>query len=72
MRRLEVFGRELLAERTATGWRLFHAGDEGKRGPEITPAIPAFVQTDAELLGYLADLFHESATPARPGVRWVG
>ena len=70
MRRLDVFGRPFLAERTATGWRLFHAGGEGKRGPEVAPSIPAFVRTDAELVAYVADLFHEWATPARPRVRW--
>jgi hypothetical protein len=33
--------------------------------------VPAFVRSDDELLGYLADLDHESATPARPDVRRV-
>jgi len=71
MRRLDVFGRPFLATYAAAGWQIYDAGADGKRGPPLPLAVPAFVRTGDELLTYLADLFHESATPARPDVRWV-
>lgn len=71
MKRLDIFGRPFLAERTERGWELFHPGAEGKRGPPLELPIPPFVRSDAELTAYLADLCHEWATPAQPDVRWV-
>ena len=71
MREVEVFGRRLLVERTATGWETWIPGDDGKRGPAPGILIPAFIVTDDELLRYLADLWHESARPDRQTVRWV-
>jgi hypothetical protein len=64
----DVFGRLLLAERTITGWQLFDLGSEGKQSPATDVVVPAFIAA-AELEQYLADLFHESATPEHPGVR---
>ena len=72
IREVEIYGRRLLVERTATGWQTFIAGDDGKRRPSPGVLIPAFVVTDDELLQYLADLWHESARPGRQTVRWVG
>jgi hypothetical protein len=71
VREVEVFGRRLLVERTATGWRTCVPGADGKRGPVSENTIPAFVTTDAELLQYLADLWHEEARPDRQTVRWI-
>ena len=71
MRRLDIFGRPFLVERTAAGWGIFYPGSEGKRGPELALPIPYFVRTDDELAAYLADLCHEWATPAHPEVRWA-
>ena len=69
MREVEVFGRRLLVEKTATGWRTYTPGDDGKRRPAVD--VPSFVVTDDELLQYLADLWHESARPDRNVVRWI-
>lgn len=71
MREVEVFGRRLLVERTATGWRACVPGADGKRGPMSENLIPAFIVTDDELLQYLADLWHEESRPDRQLVRWV-
>ena len=41
MREVDVFGRRLLVERTATGWRASVPGADGKRGPVSETLIPA-------------------------------
>lgn len=66
--RLDVFGRLMLAERTVTGWQLFDLGSEGKRSPVRDFVVPDFI-SEPELAQYLADIFHESATPKHPEVR---
>lgn len=66
--RLEVFGRPMLVERAGSGWQLFYLGTDGKRSRASDVMIPDFVAED-ELAQYLADIFHESATPKHPGVR---
>lgn len=71
MREVEVFGRRILVERTATGWRTAFPGSDGKRSPVSENMIPPFVLTDDDLLQYLADLWHEEARPDRQAVRWI-
>jgi hypothetical protein len=71
MRAVEVFGKRLLVERTADGWRTFIPGEDGKRRPSPGVIVPRFVITDDDLLQYLADLWHESARPDRQTVRWI-
>jgi hypothetical protein len=70
-RELDAFGRRLLAERTARGWAVFEPGADGKRRPALDLPVPAFVETEAELLRYVADVCHERASPRHPDVRWV-
>jgi hypothetical protein len=71
MRQVEVFGRRLLVERSANGWRSCTPGADGKRGPISDTLIPPFIVTDDELLQFLADLWHEHARPDRQLVRWI-
>jgi hypothetical protein len=66
--KLDVFGRLMLAERTAAGWQLFDLGFDGKRTQAKDVVIPDFI-SDTELEQYLADIFHESATGKHPGIR---
>ena len=66
--KLDVFGRLLLAERTAAGWQLFDVNPEGKRSPAKDIVIPDFI-SEHGLEQYLADMFHESASTTHPGGR---
>lgn len=64
--RFDVFGRPMAAVRDARGWSLFHLGPDGKRR-RAEAVIPPWLDDDA-IAGWLADLFHEAATPARGDV----
>jgi len=64
--KFDVFGKVMIAEAAADGWRLFVLGADGKRSPAAVP-IPDFV-TESEIAQYLDDIFHESATLDRPCV----
>ena len=59
--RFNVFGRLIAVVGSERGWAVFHLGPDGKRRPAEV-AIPRSVP-DAELAEYLADIFHEAATP---------
>lgn len=65
--KLDVFGRPMLAERTASGWRIFDLGSDGKRRLARDVVIPEFIP-EGELEQYLADIFHEAATQRHPRV----
>lgn len=62
----DVFGARLRVERAGNGWRASWVGNEGKLR-DAGPIIPDLV-AESDLEHYLDDLFHESATPARPRV----
>lgn len=64
--RFNVFGKLVLIRGGAGGWQAFYPGPDGKRRPAdfIVPDDIA----GADLLEYLADLFHESATPRNNAV----
>lgn len=61
--RFNVFGQHIAVVGSAGTWQAIHFGNEGKRRPADF-VIPAGL-AEAELAEYLADLFHESATPRR-------
>jgi hypothetical protein len=67
--RFNVFGQHIAIEGSAGSWQAFHLGNEGKRRPADF-VIPAEV-AEADLAEYLADLFHESATPRRNEVKQI-
>jgi hypothetical protein len=64
-----VFGTLIAITGSAGAWRAFHLGADGKRRPAefIVPADVA----EHELAEYLADLFHEHATPRNGTVELV-
>ena len=64
--RFNVFGRIVLITGTPGQWNAFLLGTDGKRRP-ANFIVPDFVQ-EGELEQYLADLFHESATPTNGSV----
>jgi hypothetical protein len=59
--RFNVFGTLISITGSTGSWQAFHLGADGKRRPAdfIVPTNVA----DHELAEYLADLFHENATP---------
>jgi hypothetical protein len=58
----------MLAVSTEQGWDMFILGDEGKRRLVRDLVIPAHIKDEQELVSYLNDLYHESASPERPSV----
>lgn len=62
-----VFGRQVLAVRSDTGWRVFYVGSEGKRRLAEDIVIPGDVSESA-VEQYLSDLCHEWATKRNPRV----
>lgn len=59
--RFNIFGTLIAVRGNPGAWRAFYLGAEGKRRPADF-IIPDDIQADA-LCEYLADLFHEEATP---------
>lgn len=68
MLRFDVFGRAIGIDRREGEWRAFYLGADGKRREATDVLIPPTL-TESELPRFLADLFHESATPERREVR---
>jgi len=67
--RFNVFGRIYRIERQGSEWRAFSEGADGKSSPAHL-VIPDFIGQE-ELEQFLADLFHESATPTNGDVRRI-
>jgi hypothetical protein len=67
--RFNVFGKLVAIRATASGWETFVLGAEGKRRPAEF-VVPEFVPAEG-LCQYLADLFHESATPTNGDVKQI-
>ena len=67
MIKLDVFGRHMGVERSESGgWQVYHFG-EGRRRRANDVTIPKHL-AEAEIERYLADLFHELASPEHPNV----
>jgi hypothetical protein len=67
--RFNVFGTLIAVTGSAGSWQAFHLGADGKRRPADF-IIPDGVE-DHELCEYLADLFHEHATPRNGTVEQI-
>ena len=65
--RFNVFGQHIAVVGSAGAWQAFHLGNEGKRRPADF-IIPLDV-SEEKLADYLADLFHENATPRNNAVK---
>lgn len=59
--RFNIFGSIIAITGTAGAWRAFYLGTEGKRRPADF-VVPSDI-AEHELCEYLADLYHENATP---------
>jgi hypothetical protein len=64
--KLDVFGKRMLVEWHEGAWRTFLLGADGKRSI-VNIAIPETI-SEAELVQYFDDIYHEAATPQRPTV----
>lgn len=62
--RFNIFGAFISVAGSNGNWRAFYFGADGKRRPADF-VVPNDVAED-ELCEYLADLFHENATPRNP------
>lgn len=67
MLRYDVFGYRVGVLREGAEWRAVYVGQDGKHRPAPDVVIPPWV-TEAEVPRFLADLFHEAASPERPDV----
>ncbi len=65
--RFNVFGTLVAVNGASGGWQAYYLGAEGKRRPADF-IVPAHVASE-DLLEYLADLFHENATPRNSVVK---
>ena len=63
--RFEVYGRQILVERTQDRWSAYYVGADGKRRQAQDIVISASV-SESDLEQYLADLFHEWVTEKHP------
>ncbi|TFW27324.1 DUF7661 family protein [Massilia horti] len=68
--RFNVFGTLIAITGSAGAWQAFHLGADGKRRPADF-IVPSDIAED-ELSEYLADLFHEQATPKKGTVERIG
>ena len=67
MLRFDVYGRRLGVVRVDGRWDAVWIGTDGTHRPAPGVTIPPDVEASG-LVQFLADLFHESATAARPDV----
>lgn len=65
--RINLYGRKIEATLSEERWKVFHLGSEGKKRMAIDIVIPSEI-TEAKLLGYLTDMFHEWARPGNDRV----
>lgn len=68
--RFNVYGRIYQFERRGAEWRVWQAGNDGKRSPADF-IVPDDVNGAVELQHYLEVLFHEHATPTNGEVRLI-
>ena len=64
--KFNVFGRHVAIAGRPGSWTAYSVSSEGKRVPADF-IVPNFLE-EGELCQYLADLFHESATPTNGDV----
>ena len=69
--RFEVFGQQMAVERRDGAWRLYALSDDGKRRAVHDVVVPPDLE-ESELLTWLADIYHESASPRHPEVIRLG
>jgi len=65
--RFDVFGYIVEVERKGDEWHAYRVGTDGKRRSAPGTTIPPWIEPD-QVARFLADLYHEAASPERPEV----
>lgn len=66
--KLDIFGKRVMeVVRRNDEWLAFYCGNEGKKRKAQDIVIPASLR-ESEVVEYIADLFHEWATPSNSTV----
>ena len=68
--KFNVFGRLVEVQRYNEEWVVYYLGNEGKKRKAANILVPSFV-AEVELAEYLADLYHEWATPTNSAVKKI-
>lgn len=67
--KFSIYGRKVVEViRDGSGWSAFYLGNEGKKRKADGLVIPSTVREE-DLVEYLADVFHEMATPANHEIK---
>ena len=67
--KLDAYGKRLEIRRENEKWLIYELG-EGKKKRSNDIYIPS-EYSEAEVISYLEDLFHERATPANPNIKII-
>jgi len=68
--RFNVFGKYVEVINRDSKWKVFYLGEEGKKRPAQDILIPDDI-SESQLIKYLSDLCHESASPRNNKVERV-
>ena len=69
--KLNVFGKKIIEIiRKDDEWQAFYLGNEGKKRKAEGLIIPSSIH-ESEIDEYIADLFHEMATPSNSQVKRI-
>ena len=69
--KLNVFGKKVIEViRKDNEWKVFYLGNEGKKRKAEGLVIPSSIN-ESEIEEYIADLFHEMATPSNSEVKRI-
>lgn len=69
--KLNVFGKKFIeVVREGREWQVFYLGNEGKKRKAEGLVIPSTIK-ESEIERYIADLFHEMATPLNSEVKRI-
>ena len=61
--KLDVYGRKIEVVKSAWKWKVFILGAEGKKRLAEDITIPSHI-IESDLISYIADIYHEWASPA--------
>ncbi|MCB1176779.1 MAG: hypothetical protein KDK36_04275 [Leptospiraceae bacterium] len=69
--KVSVYGKTIIVEGEENKWKVYYPSPDGKRRNAEDIFIPSHIKEE-ELLGYIADLLHEWATPDNSEVKVIG